>query len=47
MLAHHKLFATTPGRKRTRPPVGQIGPSAALRRLPDAQASRGAPRLAE
>ena len=36
MLAHHKRFATTPGRKRTRPPVGQIGPSAALRRLPDA-----------
>ena len=36
MLAHHKLFATTPGRKSTRPSVGQIGPSAALRRLPDA-----------
>ena len=36
MLAHHKRFATTPRRKRTRPSVGQIGPSAALRRLPDA-----------
>ena len=36
MLAHHKRFATTPGRKRTRPAVGQIGPSAALRHLPDA-----------
>ena len=36
MLAHHKHIATTPGRKRTRPAVGQIGPSAALRHLPDA-----------
>jgi len=35
MLAHHKHIATTPGRKRTRPKVRQIGPSAALRRLPD------------
>jgi hypothetical protein len=36
MLAHHKHIATTPGRKRTRPKERQIGPSAALRRLPDA-----------
>ncbi len=31
--------------KSTRPTVGQIGSPGALRRLPDAKASRGAPRL--
>jgi len=37
--------ATTPRRKRTRPPVGQIGSPGSLRRSPDAQASRFTPRL--
>ena len=37
MLAHWQRGATTPRRKRTRPPVGQIGPSGASRRSPDAQ----------
>ncbi len=46
-VEHRQRGATTPRRKRTRPTARQIGPSAALRRLADAQASRGAPRLAE
>ncbi len=37
--------ATTPRRKRTRPPVEQIGSPGSLRRSPDAQASRFTPRL--
>jgi hypothetical protein len=42
MPAHHKLFATTPGRKITRPKERQIGPSAALRRLPDPSSAAAA-----
>ncbi len=47
MREHRIRGATTPRGKRTRPAVEQIGSSAALRRSPDAEASRVAPRLAE
>ena len=48
---HVTLFSGGPNRRRerkvTRPRVGHIGPSWALRRLPDASASRHAPCLPE
>ncbi len=47
MREHRISSATTPRGKRTRPAVGHIGSSAALRRSPDAFASRVGPRLAE
>ncbi len=47
MHKHRQRRATKPRRKRTRPSVGQIGFSGALRRLPDATASRFTPRLPE
>lgn len=45
MRCHRQRSATPPRRKDTRPSVGRIGPPGSLRRSPDAQASRFAPRL--
>ncbi len=45
MPGNRQRCATTPRRKRTRSPVGQIGSPGSLRRSPDAQASRFTPRL--
>ena len=44
-VIHHKQRATRPAGKRSRPSVGKISPRGAYRRLPDAMASRCAPRL--
>jgi hypothetical protein len=45
--AHRQRRATTPQHRIRRPPVGHSSLSDALRRLPDAMASRYTPRLPE
>ncbi len=45
LCLHNKQCATWPAVKIARPSVARIGPPGALRRLPDAAASRCTPRL--